>query len=491
MNAQDGVEFGDVCRCPGCGKVRFNSVTGLCAACLLRLGLDDTALPNADPDAVADDESATPPLLEDWLRIKSERIGNYELLDEIARGGMGIVYRARQSQPVRVVALKMMLPYLATSEPMRARFRIESDAVARLDHPGILPIYEVGEHNGLPYFSMKFAEGGSLARRMSTLAGQWREIAAIVAKLARAVQHAHESGILHRDLKPGNILFDARAEPMVADFGLAKFRAVDQNMTLPLAVLGSPNYIAPEQISSTMGAIGPATDVYSLGAILYELLTGRPPILGQDPVATLQMVSVAIPDSGVRSNPLIPRALDAISLRCLEKIPGRRYASAAALAEDLEHWLQGRPLAGGMHRRATGRRRMVAGVVILLFAFAYVAVDKFWMSKRIAQEKPVSAHGAEQKPLPAVAPTATGTPATQTGPAVVFAPPPHSIAVLPFVNMSGDAKQEYFSDGITEELLNALSRLNDLHVVARTSSFSFKGKDVDVSTIAHKLNVGA
>jgi len=157
---------------------------------------------------------------------------------------MGIVYRARQSQPVRVVALKMMLPYLATSEPMRARFRIESDAVARLDHPGILPIYEVGEHNGLPYFSMKFAEGGSLARRMSTLAGQWREIAAIVAKLARAVQHAHESGILHRDLKPGNILFDARDEPMVADFGLAKFRAVNQNMTLPFAVLGSPNYIA-------------------------------------------------------------------------------------------------------------------------------------------------------------------------------------------------------------------------------------------------------
>ena len=200
MNAPDGVELSDARRCPGCGKARFSSVTGLCAACLLRLGLDDTASPDSDPDAVANEKSATPPLLEDWLRIKSERIGNYELLDEIARGGMGIVYRARQSQPARVVALKMMLPYLATSTPMRARFRIESDAVARLDHPGVLPIYEVGEHNGLPYFSMKFAEGGSLARRMPTLTGQWREIAVLVAKLARAVQHAHESGILHRDL---------------------------------------------------------------------------------------------------------------------------------------------------------------------------------------------------------------------------------------------------------------------------------------------------
>jgi serine/threonine-protein kinase len=313
----------------------------------------------------------------DWLRLRGSRVGHYELLDEIARGGMGIVYRARQRQPARIVAVKMLLPYLAASAIMQTRFRIESDTVARLDHPGILPIYEVGEHDGIPYFSMKFAEEGSLAKRMPSLASHWREIATIIIKVADAIQHAHDRGILHRDLKPGNVLFDGRGEPMVADFGLAKFRAVDQNLTLPTSVLGSPSYMAPEQVDGAAGGIGPATDVYSLGAILYELLTGRPPIVGHDPVATLQMVTVAVPDAGALINPSIPSALDAIALKCLEKKPERRYRSASELAEDLNRWLRGEPAAAARSRSALpSSGRFVGTVVVSSIAALLIGGDR-------------------------------------------------------------------------------------------------------------------
>jgi serine/threonine protein kinase len=315
------------------GKPVSSTVLKLCPACLLRRGLD--------PDERRGLRAASPAQSAEWQGVEGTRVGGYELLEEIASGGMGIVYRARQLHPTRVVALKIMLPYHAASTAMRARFGIESDAIAHLDHPGVLPIYEVGEHDGLPYFSMKFADGGNLEDHLPKLSGRWREIAKIMVKIARAAEHVHERGIVHRDLKPANILLDGRGEPMVADFGLAKFRTAAQHLTLPSTVLGSPQYMAPERVSGTLDAIGPHTDVYSLGAMLYEMLTGRPPILGADPLSTLRMVTDVVPGPGTHSNPLIPAPLDAIALKCLEKKPAHRYASAAALADDLERWLRG------------------------------------------------------------------------------------------------------------------------------------------------------
>ena len=300
-----------------CGKPR-DTVLKLCPACLLRRGLD--------PDERRGLQAASPAQSAEWQGVESTRVGGYELLEEIASGGMGIVYRARQLHPTRVVALKIMLPYHAASTAMRARFGIESDAIAHLDHPGVLPIYEVGEHDGLPYFSMKFADGGNLEDHLPKLSGRWREIAKIMVKIARAAEHVHERGIVHRDLKPANILLDGRGEPMVADFGLAKFRTAAQHLTLPSTVLGSPQYMAPERVSGTLDAIGPHTDVYSLGAMLYEMLTGRPPILGADPLSTLRMVTDVVPGPGTHSNPLIPRLylmlLNISALKCSREESG-------------------------------------------------------------------------------------------------------------------------------------------------------------------------
>jgi tetratricopeptide (TPR) repeat protein len=378
--------------CPGCRRALVDTVSGLCPSCLMRLGLDETDQ--------ADAEAFPPAAFMDWVRVKGSRIGQYELLDEIARGGMGIVYRARQLRPARVVALKVMLPYLASSSGMRARFDLEADAAAQLDHPGILPVYEVGHHDGLPYFSMKFAEGGSLAKRMPSISGDCRMIAVVMAKIARAVEHAHSRGILHRDLKPGNILFDANDEPQVADFGLAKFRAVDHNLTLPAAVLGSPNYIAPEQVTDRFGPVGPAADIYSLGAVLYEMLTGLPPFVADTALATLQLVPTQAPHPCVQVNPLIPAQLDAITLKCLEKEPRRRYASAGMLAEDLEQWLDGREVNAARQRTWRSRRNVAAAAAAVVVVVG--AGAGFWAWTR---SHPASYFGAVGQP---VSPPAAG-----------------------------------------------------------------------------------
>jgi WD40 repeat protein len=285
--------------------------------------------------------------------------GDYEILEEIDRG-MGVVYRARQRRPNRVVALKMILAGEFASPDAMRRFRDEAENVARLDHPHIVPVFEVGEHNGLPYFSMKYIEGGSLARRLSQGPPLTpRELAALMAKVARAVHHAHQRGILHRDIKPGNILLDGAGEPYVSDFGLAKQVEQATAHTLSGAVVGTPSYMAREQAQGHSKRLTTASDVYGLGAVLYELLTGRPPFRGETAGETLQLVLTqeVMPPSRLR--PGVPRDLEVICLTCLRTEPEKRYESALALAEDLERWLAGEPI----RKRAVGRvERMVRRV---------------------------------------------------------------------------------------------------------------------------------
>jgi serine/threonine protein kinase len=272
--------------------------------------------------------------------------GDYEVLDTLGQGGMGVVYKARQTALKRLVALKMILvgDHAGTTEV--ERFRREAEAVARLQHPNIVQIYEVGEQDGRPYFSLEYVGGGSLAGKLRREGpSPPRAAAETVLKLARAVHHAHQQGILHRDLKPSNILLTPDGEPKIADFGLAKgLRPEDSAMTQPGAILGTPSYMSPEQAAGGVTQLGPAADVYSLGAILYELLVGRPPFQGASLFETLSQLATkpVVPPHAL--NPVVPRELSVICLKCLEKDSQNRYSSAEALAADLERWLEGRPI---------------------------------------------------------------------------------------------------------------------------------------------------
>jgi TolB-like protein/Tfp pilus assembly protein PilF/tRNA A-37 threonylcarbamoyl transferase component Bud32 len=422
--------------CPECGS-KSRVGRGLCLNCLLHSGL--RAAPSTS-------ETLENVLGEVDLRYGDWRIGNYQILEEIGHGGMGVIYRARQRHSRRIVALKRILVSEADSPETLLRFRRETQAAASLDHPNILPIYEIGEdEDGIPFFSMKFAAGGSLRDAAPSLRSEPFRIVALMAKVARAVQYAHAQGILHRDLKSGNILLDGRGQPLVSDFGLAKWLGAGSDVTRTLTIFGTPGYIAPEQAKGSAADLKPSTDVYSLGAILFDLLTGRPPFLGDHVVAVIQQAAEK-PAPKLRSLvPVLDRDLETICAKCLESEPNARYRSAGNLAEDLERWLAGRPIiarpvsAPVRALRWSRRNPIPAAMATLLLALAIGVGIMTWKSGLL--------------PRPATI----------------------GVAVLPFENLSGTKESAFFADGVQDGILTKLAKLADFRVISRTSVMPYRG----------------
>jgi serine/threonine protein kinase/cytochrome c-type biogenesis protein CcmH/NrfG len=385
--------------------------------------------------------------------------GDYELLEEIGRGGQGVVYRAHQKSLNRSVALKVIGRGPWTTERHLKRFRREAQAAAHLEHPCIVPIYEVGERDGQCYFSMKCIEGGQLDEVVRHTPLSIRQAAELVAKVARTVHYAHEHGILHRDIKPGNILLDQNGEPHLTDFGLARLVEAESTVTATLDVLGTPSYMAPEQATGESTKVSKATDVYGLGAVLYQLLTGQPPFAGGTTYETIKLLLDTEPRQPRLLNPKIDRDLSTICLKCLEKDPTRRYSSALALAQDLEHWLRHEPIlarhSGVFTRGRKWVRRNPASALLVasLIALAATAGWIVWKNE--------------------------------------FTPPPlpKGIAVLPFENLSGDPNNAYFADGIQEEILTRLAKIAGLKVISRASTQHYQRKTRNLAEIARQLGV--
>jgi WD40 repeat protein len=319
--------------------------------------------------------------------VMPRKLGDFELIRRLGEGAMGVVYEARQTSLDRPVAVKMIRAGLFAGEADLRRFRIEAEAVAHLDHPRIVPIYGVGEEQEYRYFSMKLIRGGSLERRLPAYTADPRAAAQLVLEIARAIQHAHDRGILHRDLKPSNILLDEDGQPLVTDFGLAKRSGDDSSLTKSGAIVGTPSYMAPEQASSHTMAVTARTDVYGLGALFYALLTGRPPFDAGTVLETIDRVRGQQPEPPSRVNPRVGRDLETICLRCLEKEPRRRYASAEAVADDLRRWLDREPITarpvGAMARAWMWSRRnaIVAGLLATLIVFAVGITWQWWRAE--------------------------------------------------------------------------------------------------------------
>lgn len=286
-------------------------------------------------------------------------LGNYVLQEEIGRGGMGIVYRAKTKADGTLVALKMILSGDFASEADRQRFRAEAEAAAQLDHPNIVPINEIGEHNGMPFYSMKFIEGQTLSDRLTAGPLPYRQASLMMQTISMAIQYAHDQGVLHRDIKPSNILIDEHGNPHLVDFGLAKQRSGGNTITNTGAVLGTPSYMSPEQAAGARGQICVGTDIYALGAVLYSSITGRPPFMGENPVDTVLMVIEQDPINPRVLNQRIPRDLEGIVLCCLQKPVDLRYSSAGQLSDDLEAFLGGRPVSA-----REGRFAQIIGQVL-------------------------------------------------------------------------------------------------------------------------------
>jgi len=325
-----------VAKCEKCGAT-MPLDTGVCVSCLLREGLESGGeVSKAVYESVLEELDA---------RDKPWQLGNYEIIEQIGCGGMGVIYRARQRHSRRIVAVKRVLSYRADSHGALQRFRREAQAVASLDHPNILPIYEVSQsEDGLPFFSMKLAEKGSLQDNATSLRNEPRKCVQLIAKVARAVDYAHSHGVLHRDIKPGNILLNDRGEPLVSDFGLAKLLDGNNDLTRSLTTFGTAGFIAPEQANGAAADFTPAADVYSLGAVLFNLLAGRPPFLGSNPVSVIRQASETQAPKLRSLAPSLDRDLETICAHCLERDPSTRYQSAGDLTADLERWLDGRPI---------------------------------------------------------------------------------------------------------------------------------------------------
>jgi serine/threonine protein kinase/tetratricopeptide (TPR) repeat protein len=440
--------------CAKCGSTSRVG-RGLCLKCLLSAGIDADA--SAEPSAIE-------PTLDELLRDVHGQdgdwhLGNYQILEEIGRGGVGVIYRARQRHSRRIVAIKRISSYHADSQDTLMRFRREAQAAANLDHPNILPIYEVSEsHDGLPFFSMKFAGGGSLLEAAPALRNEPRRAVALMAKVARAVQYAHDQGILHRDLKPGNILLDGHGEPLVSDFGLAKWLERTGHVTRTPTVFGTPGYIAPEQVNGSSHDLPSAADVYSLGAVLFDLLTGQPPFTGEHALNTIQQATQK-PAPKLRTlAPFLDRDLETMCAKCLERDPRARYRSAGELGDDLERWLHGRsivarPVSPPVHLwRWVRRNPLIAQMTVLLLTMA----------------------------------TAVGVLVSKAR--TVHSPAASGLAVLPFESLSSDKDTTFFAKAIYDGVLTRLSELANLKVINHNSVANYRGVQ-DTQKIARDLNV--
>jgi serine/threonine protein kinase/tetratricopeptide (TPR) repeat protein len=424
--------------CAECGATVFaDAPQGVCSVCLFRTGL--ALLDNKDDKA-----------FEPSVARMSKDFGDYELLEEIGRGGQGVVYRARQKSLNRIVALKVIgLAHWATEAHVK-RFRLEAEAAARLNHPCIVPIYEVGERDGACYFSMGLVEGGRLDAVAKREPIPIRHAAELIAKLARTVSYAHEHGILHRDIKPGNILLDAKGEPHLTDFGLARLVETESTVTRTMEVLGTPSYMAPEQAVGNNASVTSATDIYGLGAVLYQLLTGHAPFAGGTTYETVRLVLDTEPRQPRLLNPKVDRDLNTICLKCLDKDPQRRYSSALALAEDLERWLKHEPIRARRAGLVTRGRKWVRrnpSIAVMAAMLLVLAVPLSVMIWRTESERSAPSNAA---------------------------PPEKSIAVLPFNNLSKEQENAFFADGVQDEILTDLARVADLKVISRTSVMPYK-----------------